>query len=189
MTSCFSFLASTNSRNSKGSPGSQRGSKIRGKLRNASRMKLSLSIKPAKCFNQRLPHTRHVIDCYDAVIDLCEDETEKSLSGSIKLTRPDLALKASQLLKKLAGVRKGQFIGNKDLEGIQNINMFLALFKDELGDWIAAVARQNIQERKYNQQKRSLPPEKRHCKLISAAVSQSLTPFLHPPLPLQTNLY
>ncbi len=132
--------------------GSQRASEIRGKLRNASRLKLSLrkiSNLPNASLQDFLKPDKFDV-CYDAVIDLCEVEQEKSLSGTIKLTRPDLALKAGQLLKKLAGVRKGQFIRSKDLEGVQDIDMFLALLKDEWGDRIAAIARQNIQERKYN---------------------------------------
>jgi hypothetical protein len=66
------------------------------------------------------------------------------------LLEPDLALKAGQLIKELALVKKGQAIREKDDSKKKDAEDFIALHVAEWNDKIRGIARQNVSERKFN---------------------------------------
>ena len=89
---------------------------------------------------------------------------KESLSETQVMLKPDLVLKAGQLLKELAFVKKGQALGEKDYSKKKDADDFIALHVAEWNDKVTGIARQNISERKFNK-KEILPLASVTCAL------------------------
>ena len=72
------------------------------------------------------------------------------MSGTQVFGKPDLALKAGQLLKKLAFLKKGNAIRKRDSTQRQDAEDFISLYEAEWNDRVTGIASQNISERRYN---------------------------------------
>ena len=89
--------------------------------------------------------------CYVAgVKNLCVTTRSPSLSGTEVFGKPDRALKAGQLLKKLAFLKTGNAIRKSDSTQRQDSEDFISLYEAEWNDRVTGIARQNISERRYN---------------------------------------
>ena len=77
-------------------------------------------------------------------------KTSPSLSGTQVFGKPNLALKAGQLLKKLAFLKKGNAIRKRDSTQRQDAEDFISLYEAEWNDRVTGIARQNMSERRYN---------------------------------------
>ena len=80
----------------------------------------------------------------------CVITRSPSLSGTQVFGKPDLALKAGKLLKKLAFLKKGNAIRKRDSTQRQDAEDFISLYEAEWNDRVTGIARQNISERRYN---------------------------------------
>ena len=133
--------------------GKQRAAEVRSKLRIIGRAKLQLrnasSTKTEEYIEEFL--TPATFDCCVAgVKNLCVITGSPSLSGTQVFEKPDLALKAGQLLKKLAFLKKGNAIRKRDSTQRQDAEDFISLYEAEWNDRVTGIARQNISERRYN---------------------------------------
>lgn len=135
--------------------GIQRASEVRSKIRILGRLKLELR-KLTSNENSELEEfltPEHFDLCVSGVKLLCGAENgEKSLSGTETFLKPDLALKAGQLLKKTAIWKRGKALRCRDTYAKQDADDFLDLYRGEWSDRIGGVARQTFSERKYNKQ-------------------------------------
>lgn len=85
--------------------------------------------------------------CITAVKSLAMESDRNSLSGTKTFNKPSLALKASQLLKKVADLKKGLAIRKKDIEAKEAAS---DLYRNEFTYAISRIAHQSQQERKFN---------------------------------------
>lgn len=88
--------------------------------------------------------------CITAVKSLAMESHRNSLSGTKTFNKPSLALKASQLLKKVADLKKGLAIRKKDIEAKEAASKFVDLYRNEFTYAISRIAHQSQQERKFN---------------------------------------
>lgn len=88
--------------------------------------------------------------CITAVKSLAMESDRNSLSGTKTFNKPSLALKASQLLKKVADLKKGLAIRKKDIEAKEASSKFVDLYRNEFTYAISRIAHQSLQERKFN---------------------------------------
>lgn len=88
--------------------------------------------------------------CITAVKSLAMESDRNSLSGTKTFNKPSLALKASQLLKKVADLKKGLAIRKKDIEAKEAASKFVDLYRNEFTYAISRIAHQSQQERKFN---------------------------------------
>ena len=102
--------------------------------------------------------------CIEGVKRPCIVSDKESLSETQVMLKPDLVLKAGQLLKELAFVKKGQALGEKDYSKKKDADDFIALHVAEWNDKVTGIARQNISERKFNK-KEILPLASVTCAL------------------------
>lgn len=68
--------------------------------------------------------------CTTAVKSLAMESDRNSLSGTKTFNKPSLALKASQLLKKVADLKKGLAIRKKDIEAKEAASKFVDLYRN-----------------------------------------------------------
>lgn len=96
--------------------GAKRASLVREKLRLAGRLKLSLrkltGMENAHIEDFLIPELFDA--CVNGVKENAEITTQNSLSGTKVFARPSSALKIGQLLKKLASLKRGQEIRNRN---------------------------------------------------------------------------
>lgn len=88
--------------------------------------------------------------CTTAVKSLAMESDRNSLSGTKTFNEPSLALKASQLLKKVADLKKGLAIRKKDIEAKEAASKFVDLYRNKFTYAISRIAHQSQQERKFN---------------------------------------
>lgn len=88
--------------------------------------------------------------CTTAVKSLAMESDRNSLSGTKTFNKPSLALKASQLLKKVADLKKGLAIRKKDIEAKEAASKFVDLYRNKFTYAISRIAHQSQQERKFN---------------------------------------
>lgn len=74
---------------------------------------------------------------------------KRSLSGTEILEKPDLCLKAGQLLKKVAVFKRGKGLRDKESRKKEEADDFIDLYLGEWSDKVGAIARMTISERKY----------------------------------------
>lgn len=88
--------------------------------------------------------------CITAVKSLAMESDRNSLSGTKTFNKPSLALKASQLLKKVADLKKGLAIRKKEIEAKEAASKFVDLYRNEFTYAISRIAHQSQHERKFN---------------------------------------
>ena len=132
--------------------GSMRAGQVREKLRLLGRTKLklrSLTSKPCAEFGEFLS-PQFFDDCIKGVKALAEVSNQESLSGTVMYKRPSVILKVGQLLKRVAGIKRGFAIRKDDTSAKQEASDFLELHASEWQDTVSGVAHQNLSERRYN---------------------------------------
>lgn len=65
------------------------------------------------------------------------ESDRNSLSGTNTFNKPSLAIKAGQLLKKVADLKKGEAIRKKDIEAKKAASEFVDLYRNEFTDAIS----------------------------------------------------
>ena len=132
--------------------GTSRAAQVREKLRILGRLKIHLrnNIGNATASIGDFITSDKYDTCVTAVKTLACVSEEKSLSGTQILDKPSLALKAGQLLKKVAELKKGQAIRVRDTEMKSDVSDFINLYEGEFTDAVSAIAHQTLSERKYN---------------------------------------
>lgn len=134
--------------------GKMRAGDVRSRLRNLSRLKLCIR-KVAKmpeanisdCLSPKLYDK-----CIDATKSLCGISKELNLNGAIMLDKPSLAKKLGHLLTKVATLKRGQAIRQRDVQAKQDADEFLQLHEAEWCDKISSLAQQTLSQRKFNKQ-------------------------------------
>lgn len=133
--------------------GTQRAGEVRSKLRILGRVKLELRLLTGK-ENSNIEEyltSKNFDVCVEAVKKLCiVPVSKRSLSGTEILEKPDLALKAGQLLKKVAVFKRGKALRAKDTSRKEDADNFIELYLGEWSDKLGGMARVTISERKYN---------------------------------------
>lgn len=131
--------------------GIQRASDVRAKLRILGRIKLQL--REIVCFDyiEQYLSAQLFDTCVTAVKHLgIVSKEKKSLSGTDLLEKPDLVLKAGQLLKKVTIMKRGKALRSNDSVMKEAADGFLELYLGEWADKIGGIARCSISQRKYN---------------------------------------
>jgi hypothetical protein len=132
--------------------GFRRAAQVREKLRIMGRLKLQLrclSGNESSSIADFITPSQFDV-CITAVKSLAMESDRHSLSGTKTFDKPSLALKAGQLLKKVADLQKGQAIRKKDIETKEAASEFVDLYRNEFTDAISGIAHQSLQERKFN---------------------------------------
>lgn len=80
------------------------------------------------------------------------ETNQNSLSGTKDLARPSSALKMGQLRKKLASLKRGQAIRNRNTISKEKTAEFLELYSTEWNEKIARLAHQNMKELKFSKE-------------------------------------
>lgn len=119
--------------------GFRRTSQVRETLRIMGRLKLQLrslsGIESASVEDFITPSQFDV--CITAVKSLAMESDRNSLSGTNTFNKPSLAIKAGQLLKKVADLKKGEAIRKKDIEAKKAASEFVDLYRNECTDAIS----------------------------------------------------
>ena len=154
--------------------GFRRAAQVREKLRIMGRLKLNLrSLTGSESASVGDFITPSQFDvCITAVKSLAMESDRNSLSGTKTFEKPSLALKAGQLLKKVADLKKGQAIRMKDMEAKEAATDFVDLYRNEFTDAISGIAHQSLQERKFNK-KEILPVTSDLIKLTVSRIGMS----------------
>lgn len=132
--------------------GDARAAQVREKLRIIGRLKINLrnlTGKESASIGDFISSSKYDT-CVSAIKTLALISDEKSLSGTKTFNKPSLALKAGQLLKKLADLKKGQAIRASDMEMKTDVSNFIDLYEGEFKDDVSSLAHQTLSERKYN---------------------------------------
>ncbi|XP_060574196.1 uncharacterized protein LOC132731915 [Ruditapes philippinarum] len=132
--------------------GLQRACQVREKLRILGRVKIELrSLTGLESADMDSFITPSKFDiCMKAVRNLSGESNEGSSTGSKTFKRPSLALKAGQLLKRIAVLKRGQAIRKLDLSEKDETDQFISLYKEEFSEVISSLAHHTLSERKYN---------------------------------------
>jgi hypothetical protein len=132
--------------------GSSRAGQVREKLRIICRLKLQLrkSLNQPSASIGDFVASKHFDACMSAVRNLSIVSKEQTLSGTQMLEKPALALKAGQLLKKCALLKRGQAIRMQDSKTKEDLADFLDLYQNEFKDTVSSIARQTLSERRFN---------------------------------------
>lgn len=127
---------------------------VREKLRIMGRLKLVLRKMTAKesASIEEFIHPNLFDTCVQGVKSLAEISDSLSLSGTKTFTKPALALKAGQLLKKVAELKRGQAIRKKDVSSKEAAAEFVELYNTEWNEKIAGIAQQNLKELRFNKE-------------------------------------
>ena len=132
--------------------GTSRAGQVREKLRIIARLKLCLQkvtqLPTLQMDDIIMPE--YFDSCMTAIKSLSSVSPEDSLSGRQMLNKPSLALKAGQLLKKVAVLKRGLAIRNMDTEAKSKVTDFLDLYRGEWQDTVSSIAHQTLTERRYN---------------------------------------
>lgn len=113
--------------------GAKKASLVREKLRLAGRLKLSLR----KLTGMENAHNEDFLipelfdSCVNGVKEIAEITNQNSLSGTKVFARPSSALKLGQLLKKLASLKRGQAIRNRNSIFKEKRAEFIELYSTE----------------------------------------------------------
>jgi hypothetical protein len=132
--------------------GLQRAYQVREKMRILGRVKIELrSLTGLESAEMDDFITASKFDiCMKAVGNLSGESRQRSSTGSITFVKPSLALKAGQLLIKIAGLKRGQAVRKLDLSKKDETDQFINLYKEEFSDSISSLAHHTLSERKYN---------------------------------------
>lgn len=99
-------------------------------------------------------------DCFDsvcsAIVNVAGPSKQKTLNGVAMVERPAIALRLTQMVKKLASLKVGTTIRRRDFLGRREAEDYLKLHETEMSDKILSAARQTLHERKFNKGQVSL---------------------------------
>ncbi|XP_021361550.1 uncharacterized protein LOC110455631 [Mizuhopecten yessoensis] len=134
--------------------GARKACHVREKLRIMGRLKLVLRRNTGKVSAsiEEFINPMHFDTCVQGVKSLAEETDQLSLSGTKTFKKPSLALKAGHLLRKIAELKKGQGIRNKDDTLKVAAADFIELYNTEWSDKISGIAHQNIKELHFNKE-------------------------------------
>ncbi|XP_060585527.1 uncharacterized protein LOC132741395 [Ruditapes philippinarum] len=134
--------------------GNQRASQVREKLRILGRLKLELRRLTGKESANigDFIKSQYFDICLRALANMCGESEKRSTTGSKTYEKPSSVLKAGQLLKKIAALKRGQAVRTLNLTDKEDIDNFLSLYNDEFAETVGSIARHTLTENKYNKQ-------------------------------------
>lgn len=132
--------------------GLQRSCQVREKLRILGRVKIELRCltgQESGDMDEFITPSNFDV-CMKAIRNLSGESTEGSSTGSKTFEKPSLALKAGQLLKKIAVLKRGQAIRKLDISKKDETDQFISLYTEEFSEVISSLAHHSLSEKKYN---------------------------------------
>ena len=129
--------------------GSSRASQVREKMRISGRIKIILrqtsGLSSANIADFISPDKFDA--CVAAVKSLAGVSDDQTLSGTQSFGKPSVALKAGQLLNKLAGLQIGIAIRTKNTKAKTDAVEFVELYNNEWSDIVSGIAKQSFREK------------------------------------------